>query len=589
MAIIKCNPSKTVFDTSSYPNSPTVYMRITITEVTYDTSTGNYTVKSNRQYKRGTGSTQWNFGGVLVTIGATSVDDSKSGAGVTVGGTDVYSNISSSGHVMTWQNYSYDTTYDNDTYVGPNLTVYGRLLADWKGGWWNDSDKYLSTGSDVTTFTAPLSIGNPTISGTITNKTSAGRGSSNGSAKIDLTTSHGSGASSSTYSAGLSGGTQTSNTDPVSLTGLKNNTTYTWVANITNNADLKGSATGTFYLDPVAPSVTLGSVTTARQSNGTYTATIPTTFSGDTNRAWSSYTVSGGGTVSSTATGITITGLQPNKSYTINVTPVDKNNGGPYTAALTGAAVSKTFTTPCNKPTIASTVPSYSSSTTNSITVGFSATGDTNAAVTNYIVYYKTTSASSYSNSGNLSTNTTYTIPNLSADTNYNIYVTATNAAGTTTSTTKTYSTKLGNPSLTLSAPTMAEDANNDGKFTATLKPSASISPSRTLTYTYSCNLSGVTAVTTTNATHTFTNLPEETAITFTVKVVADATGTNSADTSATKTTNITTDSAQARVRMKIKGTWVQGKLFIKKNGTWVKAKKVYIKKSGAWVQGKNQ
>ena len=40
---------------------------------------------------------------------------------------------------------------------------------------------------------------------------------------------------------------------------------------------------------------------------------------------------------------------------------------------------------------------------------------------------------------------------------------------------------------------------------------------------------------------------------------------------------------------MKINGAWVQGKLFIKKNGTWVKAKKVYIKKSGAWVQGKNQ
>ena len=44
---------------------------------------------------------------------------------------------------------------------------------------------------------------------------------------------------------------------------------------------------------------------------------------------------------------------------------------------------------------------------------------------------------------------------------------------------------------------------------------------------------------------------------------------------------------AQARVRIKVNGSWQNAQVYIKVNGAWTKAKKVLIKDSGTWYQSK--
>ena len=431
---------------------------------------------------------------------------------------------------------------------------------------------------------------NPVIDGTAVSNAVG-----SGSYSYSVTTAGSGNISSQTWTFKDSAGTVLATKTDTSGTvaGLGSNKLINWSLAVATADGGSASDSGSFYTQHTAPSIGSVSVNVGTRTNNTYGGTIsyPVTYDG---ASYSSHSLKYGTSSSnltssakSKGTGTSasweISGLAPNTTYYYKITETD--NGS---AATTSASKTGSFKTTALKPTIAA--PGFVSNTSGQIVISFSATGDTNAPITGYKVYYKKTDASSYSASETLAASTTqYTIPSLSGDTNYNIYVAATNAMGTTNSASKTYSTDLGAITLSLANPTMAEDTANDSKFTATLKPSVSVSPSRTITYTYSCSLSGVSSVTTTNATHTFSNLPEETAITFTVKAVADALGNNATDKQAQVSKSVTTDSAQARVRMKIGGAWVQGKLFIKKNGTWVKAKKVYIKKSGAWVQGKNQ
>lgn len=432
---------------------------------------------------------------------------------------------------------------------------------------------------------------NPVIDGTVTSNAVGA-----GTYSYSVTTAGSGNVSSQTWTFKNSSGTTlaTKTNSSGTVTGLGSNKLINWSLAVATADGGSASDSGSFYTRHTAPSIGSVSVSVGtRSSNGTYSGTIsyPVTYDGTSYSSHSFKYGTSSSNLTSSATSKTtgtsaswsISGLAPNTTYYYQITETD--NGS---AATTSATKTGSFKTTALKPTI--NAPGFVGNTTSQITISFSATGDTNAPITGYKVYYKKTDASSYSASDSLAASTTqYTITGLSADTNYNIYVAATNVMGTTNSGGSIYSTDLNAVSLSLPTPTLAEDTENDGKFTATLKPSASVSPSRTITYTYSCSLSGVSAVTKTSATHTFTNLPEETAITFTVKAVADALGNNATDKQAQVSKSITTDSAQARVRMKINGAWVQGKLFIKKNGTWVKAKKVYIKKSGAWVQGKNQ
>ena len=49
------------------------------------------------------------------------------------------------------------------------------------------------------------------------------------------------------------------------------------------------------------------------------------------------------------------------------------------------------------------------------------------------------------------------------------------------------------------------------------------------------------------------------------------------------------TPADQVRAWTKINGNWNKGKMYLKKNGQWVKAKKAYIKINGQWVLSKNK
>jgi hypothetical protein len=73
------------------------------------------------------------------------------------------------------------------------------------------------------------------------------------------------------------------------------------------------------------------------------------------------------------------------------------------------------------------------------------------------------------------------------------------------------------------------------------------------------------------------------------VQVKATHVGANSGDTTANKTTTITTPADQAKLRRMIDGQWKQGKTFININGQWVKAKKVYVLVNGEWKINDNK
>lgn len=268
-------------------------------------------------------------------------------------------------------------------------------------------------------------------------------------------------------------------------------------------------------------------------------------------------------------TSFTQSGLSPNTSYNFYYLITDINDGNYQTQT----AVS--FKTTCNAPSSLSI--SRASSSTSSITVNVSATGDTNAAITNYTLYYKAASAGSYS-SVSLGTSTSKTISSLNADTDYNFYFTATNAGGTTTSGVVTYSTLLNTPSLSTSV-AFVEEEDGDDTFSATVTATASVSPSRTLTYTYSNSFNNVSA-TTTASSYTFTGLPEEETIIFTTTVVADATSTNAQDTSTVYTLTKSVPEASSKIAAWIKkdGVWTQGKIYAKKRTKWYKAELGYGK-----------
>lgn len=99
--------------------------------------------------------------------------------------------------------------------------------------------------------------------------------------------------------------------------------------------------------------------------------------------------------------------------------------------------------------------------------------------ISNYTVYYKTGSATTY-NSKSFGSSATGSITGLIPDANYTIYFTATNATGTTQSGTITYSTKLSNPTIT------APVVSNLLPFSCTVTANGSITPARTLIYEFS-------------------------------------------------------------------------------------------------------
>ena len=196
------------------------------------------------------------------------------------------------------------------------------------------------------------------------------------------------------------------------------------------------------------------------------------TITYDTNASFKSVSIKYGTSASygSTATSTSLSGLQPNTTYYYSMTVTD--NWNRVSGAKTGS-----FKTTCNAPT--NLTITRTSATTNSMNITLSATGDTNAAITNYTLYYRKGTSGTYT-SINYGTATVKTIASLESDTNYQFYFTATNAGGTTTSSTVTFSPNLNNP--TISALTIS----NLLPFSCTATVTASVSPTRTLNYRFS-------------------------------------------------------------------------------------------------------
>lgn len=83
------------------------------------------------------------------------------------------------------------------------------------------------------------------------------------------------------------------------------------------------------------------------------------------------------------------------------------------------------------------------------------------------------------------------------------------------------------------------------------------------------------------------TGLTPETVYYFRARVTDANNGgaSNDALTSEWVTGTFTTSPDQARIRIKTASGWAYGRVFIKQNGSWVRAKRVYIK-SGTWKEG---
>lgn len=330
-------------------------------------------------------------------------------------------------------------------------------------------------------------------------------------------------------------------------------------------------------------------------STGTYTNTTPYTFSkwaagstsGTKYDAGASYTVNGnvtmyatwntGTTTRKTNPSITLSSTKPTRTYyTFSHWYNGSNTYNPGSAYTFSENKTLYASWTPNKPT--SLNISRTGSTTTSISVQVSATGLT---MTNYTLYYRAGTSGSYT-SKSLGTATTGTISGLSVDTNYQIYFTATNAGGTSTSSTVTYSTTLGNPSITTPI------KRNLFPYMCDISATGSITPSRTLTYAFSKDGgTNWTAYQSSNTYH-WADLTAETTYNMGVKVKATHVGTNASDTTATSYLSITTPTDQARTRIKVNGQWKKGRTFIKHENKWKKAKAVYIKVDGHWVENKN-
>lgn len=80
-----------------------------------------------------------------------------------------------------------------------------------------------------------------------------------------------------------------------------------------------------------------------------------------------------------------------------------------------------------------------------------------------------------------------------------------------------------------------------------------------------------------TSTTKVITGLEEETEYSMWMSV------TNVGGTNYSSITNFTTPADQAKIRIKTSDAWKLGKTYLKKDGSWIKAKKVYIKVNGKW------
>lgn len=367
-------------------------------------------------------------------------------------------------------------------------------------------------------------------------------------------------------SATLSAASSSSGT----ISNLKPNTDYTLSLTVTNSAGLKTTKSTSFTTTGNAPDITDLSVTRGRTS-----LTINPTVSYDTNDGFSYYIIQYG-PVNGTATTITQTSptlnnLQPNTSYALNVQVVGTTGRASDSFGWVGR-------TTCNPPSNLWMICTGYDNT--SITVQVGASGDTNAPITGYTLYWVGPDGVEYGTS--ISSNT-FTVNNLLVDTNYDFYFMAHNYAGGVASDEYTYST-------TLTSPTFRSSYIADvTPFSLVIGVEVNMEPSRKLLYSFSKTGDGDewTAYQESNTYH-WTGLEEETTYTFAVRVRAVHESLYAQDSYLTIITEYTTPADQASVRVKTSDGWKKGKAWLKVGEVWKKAKKVYVKDRD-WKIGTNR
>lgn len=354
------------------------------------------------------------------------------------------------------------------------------------------------------------------------------------------------------------------------FSNLKPNTSYTASCVVKNSAGLTTTISKSFTTTGNAPDITNLSVTEGRTS-----LTISPTVSYDTNDGFSYYIIQygpvNGTSTTVTQTSPTINNLQPNTSYALNVQVVG-------TTGRTSDSFGWVGRTTCNLPSnLWMSCTGYDST---SITVQVGASGDTNAPITGYTVYWVGPDGIEYGTS--ISSNT-FTVHNLLVDTNYDFYFIARNYAGGVASEEYTYST-------TLTSPTFKSSYIADvTPFSLVVGVEVNMEPSRKLLYAFSKTGDGDewTAYQESNTYH-WTGLEEETTYTFAVRVRAVHESLYAQDSYLTIITEYTTPADQASVRVKTSDGWKKGKAWLKIGEVWKKAKKVYTK-DGDWKIGTNR
>lgn len=314
--------------------------------------------------------------------------------------------------------------------------------------------------------------------------------------------------------------------------------------------------------------------------------------------AWNTYTVvyngngaTSGSTSSSTHTYGTAKNLTTNGYSRTGYTFLGWSTSSTATSATytNGQSVSNLTTTNGETVTLyaiwkAMAPYSLSLNTTNISTSSIELKLIASSAVTisNYTVYYKAASAAAYA-SYSFGTSATGTITGLVPDTDYTIYFTATNSTGTTQSETKTYSTNLTMP--TISDP----EVLNLLPYSCTISADGSVDPARTLTYEFSKD-NGNTWYSSSSNIYQWTELEEGTLYQMRARVTAAHTASYSVDTTTTSSLlEVTTPIHQAEIRIKKDSDWTKGKAYFKKDGQWIKVKKIYTKVDGEWKVGLKQ
>ena len=218
------------------------------------------------------------------------------------------------------------------------------------------------------------------------------------------------------------GGTGSSTVSPISIAGLTGNKSYTFTLTAYRMTLSKSATSGSYLTKPEA--VTIGTVTSLEITTASVGYTAPTGGA-----AKYEITTSPAGGTGNTIVGlnpIPVTGLAGNTSYTFTITASN----------ATGSTTS-TSTSYLTKPTIV-TIGAVSSITSSGASVAYTyATG--NAAT-----YTITTTPSGGTGTGA----SPISVTGLAANTSYTFTVTASNATGSNASTSGSYVTKPGNPTL---------------------------------------------------------------------------------------------------------------------------------------------